>query len=121
MSDIAAGREYEFVDAASAPDGAQLCLVLTDECMAPYFCAGEAVYVQCSRAPGELEAGIFMYGGRVMCRQWCEDYAGALHLLAANPACRAANIIIPAKSRDGLVCLGRVVTDKKLPMPQYDS
>ena len=86
---------YELVERDGAPDGADFCLTVTDDCMEPYIRRGERVYVQASAAPGEFEAGIFMLSGRVYCRQWCEDYTGTVHLLAANPARQDANIAVP--------------------------
>lgn len=111
--------EYELVDARGAPDGAQLALTLTDDSMAPYFPQGGRIYVQCGETPEEFGAGVFMYRGRVLCRQWCEDYSGALHLLAANPARQSGNLRIPAAERGALVCLGRVIYAGTLPRPIY--
>ena len=112
-------EEYELVDASAAPDGAQLALTLTDDCMSPYFPPGGRVYVRCSEPPEEFGAGVFMYRGRVLCRQWCEDYSGALHLLAANPARQSENLRIPAADRGELVCLGRVIYACTRPRPSY--
>jgi len=112
-------EEYELVDASAAPDGAQLALTLTDDCMSPYFPPGGRVYVRCGEPPEEFGAGVFMYRGRVLCRQWCEDYSGALHLLAANPARQSENLRIPAADRGELVCLGRVIYACTLPRPSY--
>ena len=92
--------EYELVDASGAPDGAQLALTLTDDSMAPYFPQGGRIYVQCGETPEE-------------------DYSGALHLLAANPARQSGNLRIHAAERGALVCLGRVIYAGTLPRPNY--
>ena len=120
---------YELVERDGAPDGADFCLTVTDDCMELYIRRGERVYVQASAAPGEFEAGIFMLSGRVYCRQWCEDYTGTVHLLAANraldghfinnPARQDANIAVPKAALSKLACLGRVMTGAKLPRPAY--
>lgn len=110
---------YELVERDGAPDGADFCLTVTDDCMETYIRRGERVYVQASAAPGEFEAGIFMLSGRVYCRQWCEDYTGTVHLLAANPARQDANIAVPKAALSKLACLGRVMTGAKLPRPAY--
>lgn len=110
---------YELVECDGAPDGADFCLTVTDDCMEPYIRRGERVYVQASAATGEFEAGIFMLSGRVYCRQWCEDYTGTVHLLAANPARQDANIAVPKAALSKLACLGRVMTGAKLPRPAY--
>lgn len=113
-------EEYELVEASGAPEGAQLALTLTDDCMSPYFPRGGRVYVRCSEMAEEFGAGVFMYRGRILCRQWCEDYSGALHLLAANPARQDENLRIPAAERGALVCLGRVIYPGTLPRPCYE-
>lgn len=113
-------EEYELIDASTAPEGAQLALTLTDDCMLPYFPQGGRVYVRCSEMPEEFGAGVFMYRGRILCRQWCEDYSGALHLLAANPARQGESLRIPAAERGELVCLGRVIYATALPRPSYE-
>ena len=113
-------EEYELIEASGAPEGAQLALTLTDDCMSPYFPRGGRVYVRCSEMPEEFGAGVFMYRGRIICRQWCEDYSGALHLLAANPARQDENLRIPAAERGALVCLGRVRYPVTLPRPCYE-
>lgn len=110
--------EYELVPRGDAPDDAAMSLCVTDDCMSPYIPSGARVYVAVGAPPEEFGVGVFMYEGRVLCRQWCEDYSGALHLLAANPARSGENIIIPLSRRDKLVCLGRVITDKPLPRPR---
>lgn len=115
------GEEYELRQrTADMPEEADISLTVTDDCMEPYIPKGSAVYVQCSAAPGELEAGIFLADGKVVCRQWCEDYTGTLHLLAANPRRRGANMSFAKGERSKLVCLGRVLLDRELPMPLYD-
>lgn len=111
------GQEYELVERADAPDEAALSLCVTDDCMSPHIPAGARVYVAVGAPPEEFGVGVFMYEGRVLCRQWCEDYLGAVHLLAANPARQGENIIVPAGKKDKLVCLGRVILDKPLPRP----
>lgn len=109
--------EYELIPRDNAPENAGFSLCISDDCMAPYISAGARVYVCTGETPAEFDAGIFMYNGRVLCRQWCEDYTGTLHLLCANPARQGENISIPPQARDTLVCLGRVLPDAPLPRP----
>lgn len=111
--------EYELVPRGDAPNEAAMSLCISDDCMQPYISVGERVYVSVGTPPEEFGVGVFMYEGRVLCRQWCESYSGALMLLAANPARQSENVIIPPSRRDKLVCLGRVITDKPLPRPSY--
>ncbi len=113
-------EDYCFEDAAELPEGTDFCIVAESDCMEPYIKMGERVCVSRRQTPAEGEAGLFLYCGAVYCRQWCEDYTGALHLLCANPRRESENIRIDRSERGQCRCLGRVLTDKKLPMPIYD-
>ena len=111
---------YELIDRSPAmPPEADFCLRLGDDSMSPYLSAGETVFVKARAELEEFDAGIFLYEGAVLCRQWCEDYGGTVHLLCANPACRDKNISIPRTQRQKLRCLGKVLLSEKLPAPVY--
>lgn len=95
------------------PDEADFCLILENDCMEPLFKAGERVYVCRREQPEELEPGLFLYKGQVLCRRWCEDYGGKLHLLCDNPKREDMNLCLDAKERGDCLCLGRVITSGK--------
>ena len=67
----------------------------------------------------EFEPGIFFVDGDVLCKQWCIDYTGTLHLLSANPDREDANRSIPKNSGSTVVCFGKVLLDQRLPQPIY--
>ena len=52
-------------------------------------------------------------------RQWCEDSAGNLHLLCANPKRERENLMLGPKERGACLCLGTVLPGKPLPAPIY--
>lgn len=111
---------YSFIDKRDAvPSGADFCLILSDDSMEPYFARGDRVFVIRREVPAEMEAGIFYYNGRVCCRQFCEDYAGNMHLLCANPERERENLCLDKAERQRCICLGKVLTEKKLPRPVY--
>ena len=103
----------------ATPEEADLCVTICDDCMAPYVSEGDTVYVSCTEPVEELEVALFFFRGKVLCRQWCEDFSGTLHLLPANPAFRDRCIAIPKALRDRCLCLGSVLFDRKLPRPSY--
>lgn len=112
--------DYEFLERSDAmPAEADFALTLTDDCMEPVFKNGETVYVQAKAKLFEFEAAVFFYEGRVLCRQWCEDYTGAVHLLCANPKREQGNIRVEKSRLSELVVLGRVINRKKLSRPFY--
>jgi hypothetical protein len=113
-------EEYMFLPVTEdVPAGAELCLRLDNDCMEPWFKKGELIYVSRAETPEEMQPGLFYYRGRVLCRQWCEDSAGALHLLCANPARESENLSLSRGEKAACLCLGRVLTKDRLPMPIY--
>lgn len=98
------------------PPGADLCLVIREKCMSPWIKAGERVYVSTRQQLAEFDTGIFYYKGRVYCRQWCEDYSGALHLLSATGE---AELSLDRQQRKACLCLGKVLLDKQPPRPLH--
>lgn len=115
--------DYSIVERdAQVPAGADFCFIAEGDEMEPYIRRGQRVYVGRCDSLGELEAGLFYAKGRVVCRQWCEDYAGALHLLCANPKCRSGNLSFARPERGDCLCLGRVLPERVLllPPPVYD-
>ena len=93
-------EDYCLEDAAGLPEGTDFCVIAESDCMEPYIKRGGRVCVSRKQTPAEGEAGLFLYRGAVYCRQWCEDYTGALYLLCANPRRESENIRIDRKERD---------------------
>lgn len=114
-------EEYGLLERdAAVPEGADFCYISEGDEMEPYIREGERVYVGRCESLDELEAGLFYVRGRVVCRQWCEDYSGTLHLLCANPRRRSGNLSFSREERGDCLCLGRVLPLRRLPPPVYD-
>lgn len=101
------------------PAEAAFCLRLDHDLMEPWLKKGELIYVSRSETPEEFQPGLFWYRGRILCRQWCEDSEGNLHLLCANPGRERENLMLSPSEKAACLCLGRVLTKKRLPMPVY--
>ena len=101
------------------PDGTDFCVRLDNDCMEPFIRKGELVCIDRHGMPEEMQPGLFYYKGRVLCRQWCEDSAGTLHLLCANPGREDESLSLKGADKAACLCLGRVILDRKLPMPVY--
>ena len=113
-------EEYTLLPrSADMPHNADLCLRLDNDCMEPFIKAGALVWIDGHDAPEETQPGLFYYRGRVLCRQWCEDSTGTLHLLCANPGREGENLSLTGADKAACLCLGRVILDRKLPMPVY--
>ena len=93
-------EDYDLIErGAAVPAAADMCIIHGDDTMEPYIRRGERVYISRRQTPAEMEAGLFLYRGKVYCRQWCEDYAGGLHLLCANPARERENLHLSRSER----------------------
>lgn len=101
------------------PAEAAFCLRLDHDLMEPWLKKGELIYVSRSETPEEFQPGLFWYRGQILCRQWCEDSEGNLHLLCANPGRERENLMLSPSEKAACLCLGRVLTKKRLPMPVY--
>ena len=102
------------------PAEADFCLRLDNDFMEPFFKKGELLYIDRQESPEELQPGLFLIRGRVLCRQWCEDSSGTLHLLCANPRREKENLSLSGPEKAACLCLGRVLTKRRLPMPVYE-
>ena len=115
------GEDYELVvRPADAPPKADFCLTIAGDSMEPYIRDGQLVYVRRDIQMREFDVGIFFVDGDVLCKQWCLDYAGTLHLLSANPARQDANRSFPRDSGQHVVCFGKVLLPTPLPRPNYN-
>jgi len=111
---------YELTERGeNIPSEADFTLTVTDGGMEPYIKKNSIVHVKAVAELEEFDTGIFMYEGRVFCRQWCQDFAGNVHLICANPAFESENLSLSGKELKKLTCLGRVILKKKLPPPTY--
>ncbi|MDO4982599.1 MAG: hypothetical protein Q4E35_03470 [Eubacteriales bacterium] len=111
---------FEFISRGDeSPKDSDYCLILGEDAMEPFFRCGDMVYITRSILPEEFQPGVFMYEGKVICRQWCEDYSGTLHLLCPERKNAALNITIPRSERGKCLCLGSVITRRPLPPPDY--
>lgn len=114
------GEDYELIERGEdVPAGADFCISISGDSMEPYIRDGELVYVRRGAELSEFDVGIFYLDGDVLCKQWCTDYSGALHLLSANAARQDANVTIPRSANRSCVCFGKVLLPARLPKPLY--
>ncbi len=115
------GEDFELIPKdIDTPPGADFCIDISGDSMEPYIKDGSLVYVQRDMSLKDLDVGIFFLDGDVYCKQFCVDYAGNVCLLSANPKREDANIYIDRESGRSLICFGKVILPRKLPMPVYE-
>lgn len=114
------GEDYELLEKDEhTPPRADFCIDIAGDSMEPYIHDGQRVYVERDSSLNDLDVGIFFVDGDVYCKQFCTDCTGTVHLLSANPAREDANISISRTAGRSLICFGKVILPKKLPMPVY--
>lgn len=91
------------------PPEADFSLVITEGAMESLIPRGSRVYVSGRAELREMDAGLFLYDGRVICRRWCEDYNGALILLGGDESRREDCIYLNREQRKRCLCLGKVL------------
>lgn len=111
------GEEYEMIDAEKAPDGAAFAVRISGDSMEPYIHDGSVVYV--GRAPLQNgDIGIFCVDGDAFCKQYYRDALGMVYLFSLNRGRSDADVLIPAGSGHTLTCFGRVLLQRRFPLPQ---
>ncbi len=114
------GEDYEWIPRpADAPPKADFCLTIAGDSMEPYIRGGQLVYVRRDAELREFDVGVFFVDGDVLCKQWCLDNAGTLHLLSANPLRQDLNRRFPRDSGQHVVCFGKVLLPAPIPRPSY--
>lgn len=99
------------------PAGAVFGFYIPDQSMQPVFEEGESIY--CDDQPiGPGDIGLFQYKGNTVCRQYHRDSLGITYLFTLNRKRQYEDIVLPSNERNELVCLGRVRTNQRIPLPE---
>jgi len=104
---------------ASVPREADFSVHVVGDSMEPYIKDGQRVFVKRDCPLQDFDVGIFFYNGDVFIRQYYPSDDGNVNLLSANPKREHANILIPKRELQYLVCLGKVLLPVELPVPNY--
>ena len=106
---------YESTD---APDNdADLAVTLRDDSLSPWFESGETVYLRRSTELLDGDVGLFCSSRGMVFRQFCQDSQGNFYLFAVNRARRTDDLLIPARRAGELVCYGKVILPRPIPLP----
>lgn len=111
----ALGEDYEdySVPASSRADFAAR---IQGDSMEPIIHDGGIVLVE--RGPIENgDVGLFFVDGDMKCKQYCRDNYGNVYLHSINRERADADVTITASSGITLCCFGRVILDRRPPLP----
>ncbi|MEG2007352.1 MAG: S24 family peptidase [Oscillospiraceae bacterium] len=111
------GEDFEeySVPAASRADFA---VRISGNSMEPYIADGSIVLVKRGETIRDGDVGLFFADFGMVCKQYCQDYAGNVYLFSLNRKRADADVSIPATSDTRLCCFGKVLMDKTLPLPR---
>ena len=104
---------------SSVPEEADFSIYVKGTSMEPYIQDGQIVYVNKDAELNIGDVGIFSVDGSLYCKQYYRDELDNLILVSANPEMESANIFIGKDSDHSVRMCGKVLLDKKVPLPDY--
>jgi len=114
------GEDYEMISVnADTAKGADYAVNIQGNSMAPYICDGDTVYVRKNAELTVGDVGIFCVDGAFYCKIYHKSPEGVVTLVSANPALRQTNVRLTPDSGQSLECLGKVLLENRVPMPEY--
>ena len=86
--------------------------------MEPYIHDGDVALCKRGAIIHDGDVGLFFVDGDMKCKQYCQDYSGNVYLFSANRDRSDADVTVPASSGITLMCFGKVLLDKSIPLPE---
>ena len=112
------GSEYEnYTLSEEDPQGAVFAIKVQGDSMEPYFPDGSIVFCNHdSMSDGDI--GVFCLDGDSFIKQYHYDrFMGMTYLFSLNRKRAEADKLIPPSSNQTLTCMGRVITQRRYPIP----
>lgn len=113
----ALGDDYEDY---SVPAGskADFAVRIDGDSMEPYIRDGSIALCKRGAIIHDGDVGLFFVDGDMKCKQYCQDSEGNVYLFSANRARSDADVHIKASSGVTLLCFGKVLLPKSVPLPE---
>ena len=113
----ALGSDYEEYSVPIESKADFACKIQGDS-MEPVIKDGDIVLVkrQIDLEPGDV--GLFYVDGDMKCKQYCEDCYGNIYLFSLNRERSDADVTVWASSGVSVFCFGKVMLDKRPPLPR---
>lgn len=103
----------------NVPNDAEFAVRIQGDSMAPYINDGDTVFARKTSQMSIGDVGIFCVDGSMYCKQYYIDDIGNLILVSANPHLKGSNVFVGVDSGESVECLGRVIMEKKIDLPDY--
>lgn len=104
--------------AVPADSPADFAIRINGDSMEPYFPDGSVALCR-KAAPQDGQVGAFLIDGEFLCKQFCIDYAGNMHLFSLNRERRDMDRTLYADDLDParVMCFGTAILEQRLPLP----
>ncbi len=106
--------DYEVPQSSTA----DFAVHIDGDSMEPYIKNGSVALCKRGAIIHDGDVGLFFVDGDMKCKQYCQDYTGTVYLFSANRKRADADVIIKASSGVTIMCFGKVLTDKPIPLPE---
>lgn len=111
------GDDYDDYE-ISCSSSADFAVRIDGDSMEPYIADGSIALCKRGAVIHDGDVGLFFVDGDMKCKQYCQDYAGNVYLFSANRKRADADVEIKASAGITLMCFGKVLTDKPIPLPE---
>lgn len=112
----AIGEDFEDYE-VSATSAADFAVRIEGDSMEPFIADGSVVLCKRGAIIHDGDIGLFFVDGDMKCKQYCQDYEGNVYLFSANRERKDADVEIKSSSDIALLCFGKVLLDKAIPLP----
>ena len=110
------GSDYTDL-AVPADSPADFAVKIDGDSMEPYIKDGSTVLVKRTTYINDGDVGIFYVDGDMKCKQFCKDILGNIYLFSLNRKRSDADSQIMASSQSTIICYGKVLLPKRIPLP----
>ncbi|MDO4816057.1 MAG: S24 family peptidase [Bacillota bacterium] len=113
----ALGEDYtDYMIPASSK--ADFAVRIDGDSMEPYIADGSVALCKRGAIIHDGDVGLFFVDDDMKCKQYCQDYAGNVYLFSANRKRSDADVEIKASAGIMLMCFGKVLLEKSIPLPE---
>ena len=111
------GEDYEdYTLTDDDPPSASFAIRVQGDSMEPYIHDGSIAF--CNRDPlADGDIGVFCVDGESYIKQYHHDALGITYLFSLNRKRADMDIVLPSSTGRSVACLGRVITNRKYPVP----
>lgn len=113
----ALGDDYEDYS-VPANSRADFAVRIDGDSMEPYIADGSVALCKRGAIIRDGDVGLFFVDGDMKCKQYCQDSEGNVYLFSANRDRADADVRIKASSGVTLLCFGKVLLERVIPLPE---